>query len=506
MFKLINIIEHIITKYPNMKWNWNDIQENPTVTARFIIENCPSIDYELLSYNTTLDPVYIENNKDKNWDWEGLAVNKVCTLEFIEKHMDWPWDYTALSDVDKVNESFLEKYMDKPWNWHNLSTCPSISIDFILKHNDKDWAWFSISRWKATYEAYKKNPDMPWNMRDLWTNKNMPVEFYYETADKTPEDFNWIFSNRSLSDDDIMRFVRDHSPFSPEHEDKWEMHGFLRSSRIPMSFIEEHIDDPRIDWSAISLNDNITEDFILRYISKPWVYRLLCTNSNLSLDFIKTHVVASYEKENDDFIFNRLSRNPNITPEFILEHKDKAWDWITLSVNPHITTDLLRQLPDKNWDYYGLNLYNMTPEYILENAKETWNWKNIFRLRILTVEDVIQNAPDAVFENNWIMPYVPLSSIDMNDSRVDMEQVSYNTALTVDFVEKNIDKLDIEALVNNRFQRTYKTYKKNINRLSRLLPIIQNRFIERYYDPSSDLCKDRLKRTFEEMIQYASSK
>ena len=69
-----------------------------------------------------------------------------------------------------------------------------------------------------------------------------------------------------------------------------------------IEYIDKNINNPNIDWYYISLNPNITMEFIEKYPDKPWDW-------------------------------GYISQNPNITIEFIEKYHDKPWNWKALSGN-----------------------------------------------------------------------------------------------------------------------------------------------------------------------------
>ncbi|MDD4930569.1 MAG: hypothetical protein PHG66_00240 [Candidatus Colwellbacteria bacterium] len=42
-----------------------------------------------------------------------------------------------------------------------------------------------------------------------------------------------------------------------------------------------------------------------------------------------------------------MSKNPNITPEFVLAHPEIPWNWYMLSNNPSITPEFILTHPEK---------------------------------------------------------------------------------------------------------------------------------------------------------------
>ena len=54
--------------------------------------------------------------------------------------------------------------------------------------------------------------------------------------------------------------------------------------------------------------------------------------------------------------WHRLSRNPNITLEFIQNNPDKHWNWRNVSTNLNITWEIIQNNPDKPWDWSCLSM------------------------------------------------------------------------------------------------------------------------------------------------------
>jgi hypothetical protein len=49
-----------------------------------------------------------------------------------------------------------------------------------------------------------------------------------------------------------------------------------------------------------------------------------------------------------------LSLNPNITWDFVCMHPEINWDYISLSSNPNISLNIVIANADKKWDYAAL--------------------------------------------------------------------------------------------------------------------------------------------------------
>ena len=66
-----------------------------------------------------------------------------------------------------------------------------------------------------------------------------------------------------------------------------------------------------------------------------------------------------------------ISMNPNITVDFIEKHPDKPWDWEGISMNPNITIDFIEKHIDR-LDFMGLSQNKFTYQNKLNRQKEAY--------------------------------------------------------------------------------------------------------------------------------------
>ena len=60
---------------------------------------------------------------------------------------------------------------------------------------------------------------------------------------------------------------------------------------------------------------------------------------------------------------------------FIISQPDKPWDWRYLSSNPNITMDIVMANPDKPWNWYRLSIYsNLSMDFVMANPSKPWDW------------------------------------------------------------------------------------------------------------------------------------
>ena len=86
------------------------------------------------------------------------------------------------------------------------------------------------------------------------------------------------------------------------------------------------------------------EEFLEKYIGKPWTWMELSSNPNITMEIVEKYPDKPWN-------WGGLSRNPNITIEFIEKYPDKPWDWYGLSYNPTITMEIVEKYPNKPWNW-----------------------------------------------------------------------------------------------------------------------------------------------------------
>ena len=110
-------------------------------------------------------------------------------------------------------------------------------------------------------------------------------------------------------------------------------------------------------------------------------------------------------------------------------------------------TYLLQKYPDKQWDWYYLSRNSIiTMKDILNNPDKPWDWSMLSSNKNITIKDLLNN-PDKPWD--WSM----LSS--------------HNKNITIEFIEKNIDKINFSSLSSNIF-RDENSYLELLNKYVKL--------------------------------------
>ena len=111
--------------------------------------------------------------------------------------------------------------------------------------------------------------------------------------------------------------------------------------------------------------------YILDNKDKPWNYICLSWNPNITFEIVKDNPDKPWDYE-------CLSGNPNITWEIVKANPDKKWSYHWLSNNPSITWEIVQANPDKPWAYSFLsNNPNITWEIFQDNPDIPWNYNRL---------------------------------------------------------------------------------------------------------------------------------
>lgn len=278
-------LEYILEKYPNVRWDWDEICKgnvsfkfvmktdfpwewylalcgNPNIT----IEQILLIDEVISLYDLVKNPNFklkhvLESPYD-DWDWRGISKNKNITIEQVIEH-DFPWNWYCLSSRLLVKDIFDNPNLPWDWNgisknktltmkhikknihkinWHELSNNPNITFEFIIKNKKEDWNWYRLSQHPNIKMEHIINNDLRWDIMGLEETPNVTC----------PEIFKYIKSTIFLSENPAVTIQDIY-----KYKECW-------------------------DYCSLSYNPNVTFDFVKDNINKKWDLTGLVLNPNLT--------------------------------------------------------------------------------------------------------------------------------------------------------------------------------------------------------------------------------
>lgn len=105
----------------------------------------------------------------------------------------------------------------------------------------------------------------------------------------------------------------------------------------------------------------------------PWDWQGVSLNPNLTIDFIENN----WDK---NWCFDRLSNAECLNCCFLDRHLDKNWNWKNISRSVYISVDILEKYSHFPWDFDEMSVNkNLNVDIVCKYQRENWNWKKMSR-------------------------------------------------------------------------------------------------------------------------------
>lgn len=198
----------------------------------------------------------------------------------------------------------------------------------------------------------------------------------------------------------------------------WEKYCIELNIKDDYKIIEENT-DIYIDYSMLSMILDVK--YIERHPEYEWDYEVIQYNPTINMNYIENN--SDYFIENENIEWSIISSGDNITFNDIKNNPTYLWDWYGVSLNPNITFDIITNNINEKWTECVIMNENITIEeaYILKN--------------LLDIED--NNFYDLIVQN----PNLTQQDIEeIGYENINWNELSLNPMLSIDFIEKHIDK------------------------------------------------------------------
>lgn len=344
-----NELIKLLKTFPNKNWNYIDLSKNPNIKLSYVKQHNKYWDWYHLSSNPGITFNDILTNPDFNWNSKNVLKNPNTTMEHILNN------YTTIENMDLLLPDFfneenniiqesakkiltrdeiwsisenpsitindMEKNKDSlpvsEWSLYFLSKNPNINIEFVLNNDIKSFDWTCLSMNKGiTCEDIENNPNLPWMWTWISQNPNINIDFVLKNLDKK-WDYKFLTKNPGIKIEDILN----HS------ELKWDM-----KSNV---FLNPNLNKSHLNWCHELI---ITNKYKLGNSFDSWID--VVANPGITIEDI-----ISYNEMMAIKYANWISKNPNITYNFIKLHPNFAFDWNALSNNmfdlhPYVTSNI----------------------------------------------------------------------------------------------------------------------------------------------------------------------
>lgn len=257
--------------------------------------------------------------------------------------------------------NFIEKDENLNWNW--LSRIQWIDIDFVLKYKNK-----------------------PWNSFILSYNSSISKE----DKEKTKHMFTWHKPMGSVKSMEEYNLLRSEVPKNSFQQRLLLLNFFCNDKNI-VNDVELYPDFPW-DWSEISTNLYITEEFVLKY-RHNFDFNFLSANKAMSISFIKNtfdflpwdneyiflnpnlqeaDISYFYKIKKCEISIKRVCQNEKISIQYLITHFPNLLHWEWLSVRTDLSDKDIITNPNAPWCWHVISKgysKNISKQFLLSHPK-----------------------------------------------------------------------------------------------------------------------------------------
>lgn len=191
-----------------------------------------------------------------------------------------------------ILEKLLIIFPHKSWNFNCLSLNPNISEKFIENNIKSPWNWYYLSKILYFTEDFIKKYSDKFTWQTLFRNKSLTLNLIddylqkNELSDKLSDNTRYLSQNPNL----FTPNPKDTEKFIIKYIDKLDLNQIFQHSSFTLDHLEYFLKNGiinKIDYFYLSRNPNLTIDFIEKNITKNWDWQNLSYSSVLTVEFIK---------------------------------------------------------------------------------------------------------------------------------------------------------------------------------------------------------------------------
>lgn len=266
-----------------------------------------------------------------------------------------------------------------PWNWGQFTHNPAVTLEDYLERPNLPWKQPPYNVGQLSFDALLE--------RAVALGPAVAVTNLIQIVRARDYTFRKLMANI----DTFNRLMV--TTYLPPHNDSFDdenlyyhdeiMDHICTHASLDIKCLLEYRNFRGLNWGTISIHDQgVSFSDIIAHPELPWVwwrvlddragrvvsiqdllalvhspvYRELNWNYVSSNRGITTQDVDAHPELSWDYY--GLSRNPNVTLDYVLAHLDRndSWFWDSLSANPHVVTSMrcVHDHPELPWCYNGL--------------------------------------------------------------------------------------------------------------------------------------------------------
>lgn len=133
----------------------------------------------------------------------------------------------------------------------------------------------------------------------------------------------------------------------------------------------------------------------------------------------------------------RMSKSTNELIKLLTEFPDEEWHWNSLSSNPNMTIEYVISNLEKPWNWYRLSYtLKVTTKYVLENSHLPWNYSALSRNSSFSISDV-ETSPCIDWDWDVLSSVLILSIDDINRhfDKWNWTELARNSCIVHEYIE-----------------------------------------------------------------------
>lgn len=331
------------------------------------------------------------------WNWDYISQFGLCLLPNkngeanLRKYKDHI-NFSLLSlraDIN-ISDDMVSSYIDEEWDWGALSSneYTSLTFAFIFSHIEKNWDWMSVSQNRA----------IKWDRNYL--RKLCKI-------DEITSSISWndIVQRTELKFDDSL--IKCISKFSFD----WMLLTGNPSYVPSVETIKEAKNSGRVDWNAISSNQNLTLKIAKEFREElNWS---IVTPNKAAINIENRDIIEDLK---DCLDWTYLSDKLALSNDILLKYK-RLLDWSIVNRKYNygeLKEDVIDELEDFiDWSKLSKSSIEFSIE-LIRKYRNKWNWKSLLANPAISVVDTDSIRKEFKEEFNQVKFVNSLENCDSN--------------------------------------------------------------------------------------------
>ncbi len=162
-------------------------------------------------------------------------------------------------------------------------------------------------------------------------------------------------------------------------------------------------------------NDYFNLDIVIKYPNKPWDWKKISQNGNLTCSLTKESLRELIDKPLDwNYLSGKLQEYSKTYKQYIfvlsmdlmMEFPDKPWNYFKLTQQFCLSENLgnfkyMRKFPNKPWDWKFLTHY-VSYGYVSEFPNKPWNWERMSNYPSLPYDFAVKHLEKLPLTDNLL--------------------------------------------------------------------------------------------------------